>query len=83
MNMAPDAVFVASLTSEMAQIIKQAREVGISNDVPLIVLDLTSAEIQQAGDAAEGVITISGWSVGSDAPGNQAFVQKYQTAYGP
>ena len=82
MNMAPDAVFVASLTSEMAQIITQAREVGISNAVPLIVLDLTSTEIQQAGDAAEGVITISGWSVGSDAPGNQAFVQKYQTAYG-
>ena len=43
---------------------------------------MTSAEIQEAGDAAEGVITISGWSVGSDAPGSQAFVQKYQAAYG-
>ena len=82
MNMAPDAVFVASLASEMTQIITQAREVGISNAVPLIVPDLTAKEIQAVGDAAEGVITISGWSVGSDAPGNQAFVQKYQAEYG-
>ena len=82
MNMAPDAVFVASLSVEMIQIITQAREAGISAAVPLIVPDLTSAEIQEAGDAAEGVITISGWSVGSDAPGSQAFVQKYQAAYG-
>ena len=80
MKMEPDAVFVAALSVEMVQIITQAREVGISN--PLIVPDLTSVEIQEAGDAAEGVITISGWSVGSDAPGSQAFVQKYQAAYG-
>ena len=82
MNMAPDAVFVASLSVEMIQIITQAREAGISAAVPLIVPDLTSTEIQEAGDAAEGVITISGWSVGSDAPGSQAFVQHYQAAYG-
>ena len=82
MNMAPDAVFIASLSSEMTQIITQARAVGISAAVPLIVPDLTSVEIQEVGDAAEGVITISGWSVGSDAPGSQAFVQKYQAAYG-
>ena len=80
MNMEPDVVFVASLSVEMVQIITQAREVGISN--PLIVPDLTSAEIQKTGDAAEGVITISGWSVGSDTPGNQEFVHKYQAAYG-
>ena len=82
MSMAPDAVFVASLSVEMTQIITQAREAGTSAAVPLIVPDLTSAEIQEAGAAAEGVITISGWSVGSDAPGSQAFVQKYQAAYG-
>ncbi|RKU18916.1 hypothetical protein C6500_12140 [Candidatus Poribacteria bacterium] len=82
MEMAPDAVFVASLSVEMTQIIIQAREIGISAAVPLIVPDLTSVEIQAAGDAAEGAITISGWSVGSDAPGSQAFVQNYQAAYG-
>ena len=80
MDMAPDAVFVSALSGEMVQIIAQAKEVGIS--VPLIVPDLTITEIQAAGDAAEGVITISGWSVGSDAPGNDAFVQHYQAKYG-
>ena len=82
MNMEPGAVFVSALSVEMAQIIAQAREVGIPNTVPLIVPDLTGAEIQAAGEASEGAITISGWSVGSEAPGSQAFVQKYQTAYG-
>lgn len=82
MNMAPDAVFVAALSVEMTQIITQAREVGISGAVPLIVPDLTAKEIQTVGAAAEGAITLSGWSVGSDAPGNQAFVQKYQAEYG-
>ena len=80
MDMAPDAVFIASLSTEMTQVITQAREAGIS--VPLIVPDLTSSEIQAVGEAAEGAITISGWSVGSDAPGSQAFVQNYQAAYG-
>ena len=80
MDMAPDAVFVAALSGEMVQIIAQAKEVGIS--VPLIVPDLTITEVQAAGDAAEGVITISGWSAGSDAPGSQVFVQNYQAKYG-
>ena len=80
MDMSPDAVFVAALSTEMTQIIIQAREMGIS--VPLIVPDLTAAEIQDADAAAEGVITFSGWSVGSDASGNQAFVQNYQAKYG-
>ena len=80
MGMSPDAVFVAALSGEMTQVMAQAREVGIS--VPLIVPDLTAKEIQIVGAAAEGAITISGWSVGSDAPGNQAFVQNYQAKYG-
>ena len=82
MNMAPDAVFIAALSTEMVQIIAQGREVGIPDSVHFIVPDLTTTEIQAAGDAAEGAITISGWSVGSDAPGNQAFVQNYQAEYG-
>lgn len=82
MNMAPDAVFISALSVQMTQIITQAREVGIPNTVPLIVPDLTAKEIQTVGEAAEGAITISGWSVGSDAPGSQAFVQNYQAKYG-
>ena len=80
MDMEPDAVFVAALSVEMVQVIVQAKEVGIS--VPLIVPDLTIKEIQAAGDAAEGAITISGWSAGSDAPGSQEFAKSYQAKYG-
>ncbi|MCY3549180.1 MAG: ABC transporter substrate-binding protein [Candidatus Poribacteria bacterium] len=82
MEMAPDAVFISALATEMVQIIVQGREIGIPDSIHFIVPDLTSKEIQAAGKAAEGAITFSGWSVGSDAPGNQAFVQKYQAAYG-
>ena len=82
MEMAPDAVFISALAKEMVQIIVQGRAGGIPDSVHFIVPDLTAKEIQAAGAAAEGAITFSGWSVGSDAPGNQAFVQKYQAAYG-
>ena len=82
MNMAPDALFISALAPEMTQIITQAREIGIPDSVHFIVPDVTNKEVQIVGDAAEGVITFSGWSVGSDAPGSQAFVQKYQAKYG-
>ena len=80
MELEPEAIFVAALSIEMEQIITQAKEVGIT--VPLIVPDLTAKEIQAVGDAAEGVITFSGWSIGSDATGNQEFVQAYTARYG-
>ena len=78
----PEALFISALSTEMVEVIKQGRAAGIPDSVPLIVADLTIKEIQAAGDAAEGAITISGWSAGSDAPGNQVFVQNYQAKYG-
>ena len=82
MDMAPDAVFISALSVEMVQVIAQGRAIGIPDSVHFIVPDLTAKEVQAAGDAAEGAITIAGWSAGSDALGNQAFVQKYQAEYG-
>ena len=82
MNLAPDALFVSALSVEMTQVIIQAGELGIPDTVQLIVPDLTAAEIQQAGDAAEGAIAFTGWTSLSDIPGNQAFIQKYQAKYG-
>ncbi|MYG08375.1 ABC transporter substrate-binding protein [Candidatus Poribacteria bacterium] len=78
----PEALFISALSTEMVEVIKQGRTAGIPDSVPFIVPDLTITEVQAAGDAAEGTITISGWSAGSDAPGNQAFVQNYQAKYG-
>jgi len=78
----PEALFISALSAEVVEVIKQGRSVGIPDSVDFIVADLTIKEIQAAGEAAEGAITISGWSAGSDTPGNQAFVQNYQAKYG-
>lgn len=78
----PEALFISALSTEMVEIIKQGRAAGVPDSVHFIVPDLTITEVQAAGDAAEGAITVSGWSAGSDAPGNQAFVQNYQAKYG-
>ena len=82
MNVAPDALFVSALSPEMMRVIMQAGELGIPDTVQLIVPDLTSAEIQQVGDATEGAIAFSTWFKGLDTPGNQDFIQKYQAKYG-
>lgn len=78
----PEALFISALSTQMVEVITQGRAVGISDSVHFIVPDLTAKEVQAAGDAAEGAITVSGWSAGSDAPGNEAFVQNYQAKYG-
>ncbi len=78
----PEALFISALSAEMVEVIKQGRAAGIPDSVHFIVADLTIKEIQAAGDAAEGAITISGWSAGSDASGSQDFVKNYQAKYG-
>ncbi len=79
----PDVLFIAALSKQMIEIIKEARgENGISSDVELIVPDLTNAEVQAVGAAAEGAYAFAGWSSLSDTPGNQDFVQNYMAAHG-
>jgi len=81
-DMKPDALFISALSVEMTQVIIQAGELDIPDTVQLIVPDLTAAEIQQAGAAAEGAIAFSGWTSLSNIPGNQDFIKKYQAKYG-
>jgi len=78
----PDALFVAALSAEMVQIIKQADELGITDTVDLIVPDLTNAEVERAGTAAEGAVAFAGWSGLFDTPGNQAFTQNFMEKHG-
>lgn len=80
--MGPDALFISALSVEMTKVVIQAGELGIPDSVQLIVPDLTNAEIQKAGAAAEGAIAFSGWSILSDTPRNQAFVNNYMAKYG-
>lgn len=51
LGMEPEALFISALSSEMVQIIVQAREIGIPASVSFIVPDLTADEAQKAGGA--------------------------------
>jgi branched-chain amino acid transport system substrate-binding protein len=78
----PDAIFISALAPEMIEIMIQGRQLGIPNSVPFIIRTLTIADVQAAGDAAEGAITFVGWASTADTPGNHAFVQNYTEKYG-
>ena len=82
MKLAPDALFVSALATQTPSILMQGRELGIPDSTHVIVAELSAAEIQKAGAAADGVITALGWTSMVDTPGNQAFVQNYQAKYG-
>ena len=78
----PDIIFISSLSPEKPGILMQGRQLGIPNSVPLVMRTLTIADVQAAGEAAEGAITFVGWASVADTPGNAAFVQNYSTKYG-
>ena len=82
MKLEIDALFISGLAAEITEVVIQGRELGIPDTVHLIVPELNISEIQDAGDAAEGVITFLGWNSVYTTPGNQAFVQNYQAKYG-
>jgi len=75
----PDVIFVSCLSPEKPGILMQGRELGIS--APFIVRTLTAADVQAAGAAAEGAMTFVGWGAALDTPGNQAFVENYNTQF--
>ena len=75
----PDAIFIAAQLPEQTEILIQGRQLGIPTDVPFITSLIN--DVENAGAAAEGAISFAGWISTVDTPGNQAFVQKYRTAY--
>ena len=78
----PDAIFVSALPPDKPEILMQARQLGIPDSVPFIINTLTTADVQAAGDAAEGTIAFTSWVNTADTPGNQAFTQNYSAKYG-
>ena len=75
----PDVIFLSCLSPEKPGILMQGHELGIS--APFIVRTLTATDVQAAGAAAEGAITFVGWGAALDTPGNQAFVENYNTKF--
>ncbi len=76
----PEAVFVSALPASRVAILAQKHELGLT--APFFIRTLTGLDIEMIGEAAEGAIGFVGWSSIDDAPGNQAFVQRYTAEYG-
>ena len=78
----PEALIVSALAEEAANIMIQARQLGL--DVPIIGGNgFNSPKLAEiAGPAAEGAISGAAWNIGNPAPENQAFVDAYRAAYG-
>ncbi len=78
----PDALVVSSLAAEAGVIISQARQQGF--DGPIIGGNgLNSpAIIEQAGEAAEGVIVGAAWNVNATDDLSAAFIVSYEEANG-
>ena len=77
----PDVIFVSSLPPEKPGMLKQAHQLGIT--ATFVVRTLTAADVQAAGAAAaEGAMTFVGWGSVVDTPGNQAFIESYNTKFG-
>ena len=82
MALKPQAVFVSCLAAEMIQVLVNAHEVGVTSMIPMIIPELSLAEVKKAGDAAEGAISVLSWASNASTPGNQAFVENYIARYG-
>lgn len=74
---APDAVFISGQPIEIPEILRQIRQHGLSHEVPIITPLISISDVQQAGSAAEGVITFANWTINAPTPGNQSFVKKF------
>jgi branched-chain amino acid transport system substrate-binding protein len=79
----PDAIFVSALADAGANIVSQARKLGIGDNVHIIGGNgMNSPQIAKiAGAAAEGVIVGAAWISTSTNPVSQQFVQNYKTKY--
>ena len=66
---------------EKEAVLIQTRQIGIPAEVHFITIALTAGNVQRAGAAAEGAISITPWSSLADTPGNRAFVENYTTKY--
>ena len=81
-NLNPDVIFVSALPPDKPEILIQARQLGIPDSVTFIINTLTTADVEAAGDAAEGVIAFTSWVNTANTPRNPVFLQSYSAKYG-
>lgn len=73
----PDAIFISSQPIKIPEILRQIRQKGIPDEIPIITPLISISDVQEAGTAAEGVITFANWTINAPTPGNQRFVGNY------
>jgi branched-chain amino acid transport system substrate-binding protein len=78
----PQALFVTAPSSAAASILIQARRAGLS--MPIVGSNAFNSDtvLRSAGDAAEGLIVGSAWTIGKPTARNQQFGQAYRARYG-
>lgn len=83
-SLKPDAIVVSALAEEAANIMLQARQLGIPESVPFIGGNgFNNPKLFEiAGKAAEGTFVGGPWSIEDKSPKNVAFVKAYTEAYG-
>ncbi len=79
----PDAIIVSALAEEAANIMIQARTLGIPDSVHIIGGNgFNSPKLAEiAGKNAEGAISGSAWNIASSFPANVDFVKAFQAEY--
>ena len=80
-NLKPDVILVWTRPLQRVAIPVQGRELGIPYEIPFLVFGFASSQIEQAGPAAEGLITGTFWSRSIDTPANRAFIENYRARF--
>ena len=77
----PDAIVVSALSQPAILIMKQARELGITQ--PFIRGNGFSSTVvlRDAGTAAEGLIVGAAWNIATDTAMDKLFVNSFRTKY--
>lgn len=79
----PDILVIAGLAEETANIVRQARQLGIPTSTTILGANaaISTKLAELAGSAAEGFTVGSGWFIQYDSPKNKAFVEAYRKKY--
>lgn len=79
----PEALVICAQGEEVISISKQAREIGIGDNVRILGGNAFNASnvVKEAGAALEGAISATSWFIGQENQENVVFVKKYKEKF--
>ncbi|WP_322516122.1 ABC transporter substrate-binding protein [Rhodopseudomonas palustris] len=79
----PDLLVIGGLAEETANIVRQARQLGIPPSTIVVGANaaISTKLAELAGAAADGFTVGAGWFINYDSPKNKAFVDAYRKKY--